>query len=91
MENSVKERVAKHEAQIEMILEKLDRIERKLDELVYVTVQTRALEDRIEHLSSEVAELREELSRVYSLYRWVVGLVATGFAGMIAVLVSLAH
>ena len=88
---SIRERVAMHEAQLEMIVRKLESIERKIDQLGYLIARTNSLEDEINELKREVSGLKQELTRVYSLYRWVIGLVATGFAGMIAVVLSLVH
>jgi archaellum component FlaC len=89
--NSVKEKVARHEAQIEMILDKLENIERKLDKLIVNVIHTQNLEEKINYLSNEVNELKNEINRIYTLYRWVIGLVLTALGGFSAVIYTILH
>ena len=88
---NVREQVARHEAQIGMIIEKLNSIEKKLDEISYKLATEVLLEKRIEELQNEIQGLKGDLDRVYSLYRWIIGMVATSFAGLLAVIVEASH
>lgn len=89
--DSVREAVAKHEAQLDMLIKKIDEMSQKLDRLYEYIMTVDIISNEVNNLKKEIEMLRSEQERTYNLYRWVIALIATGFASITAVIIDLIH
>lgn len=90
-DESVREAVAKHEVQLDMLIKKIDEMSYKLDRLYQYISMVDVISNEVNNLKKEIEMMRSEQERTYNLYRWIIALIATGFASLTAVIIDLLH